>query len=204
MHRVKVKVIEELHGSLQHLAQALPLGKPTLSMLSRQLHAWLNRNQHWIHLPETIRQLLRDWIAFIKLQQVQPLDVLQLVPQNPTTWGCCDASGWGLGGVWFSLTALFPPTVWSIQWPSTISTNLKTIENPTGTLSMALFEMAAFFFHWLVLEHLQPSLQHTTAQIWCDNMAAISWATKLKSGTDPLATRILRFLAYRLHVTPQP
>jgi hypothetical protein len=75
------------------------------------------------------------------------------------------------------------------------------MENPTGTLSMALFEMAAFFFHWLVLKHLQPSLQHTTAQIWCDNMTAISWATKLKSGTDPLATRILRLLAYRLHVT---
>jgi hypothetical protein len=61
--------------------------------------------------------------------------------------------------------------------------------------------MAAFFFHWLVLEHLQPSLQHTTAQLWCDNMAAISWATKLKSSTDPLATRILRHFAYRLHVT---
>jgi hypothetical protein len=58
MHCIKVKVIEELHGSLQHLAQALPLGKPTLSMLSRQLHAWLKHNQHLIQLSEDIKQLL--------------------------------------------------------------------------------------------------------------------------------------------------
>jgi hypothetical protein len=85
MHHINVKVIEELHGSLQHLAQALPLGKPTLSMLSRQLHVWLSCNQHWVHLLENIKQLLRDWIAFIKLQQAQPLNVLQLIPQEPTT-----------------------------------------------------------------------------------------------------------------------
>jgi hypothetical protein len=62
---------------------------------------------------------------------------------------------------------------------------------PDGHPLHGPLSMAAFFFHWLVLEHLQPSLQHTMAQIWCDNMAAISWATKLKSGTDPLANRIL-------------
>jgi len=201
MTRVRVKALEEIHGSLQHLAQALPLGKPTLSMLSSYIRSLTTLNKHWITPPDSIKQLLRDWIAFIQLQQMKPLDVRQLVPQTPSTWGCCDASGWGIGGVWFSLTADFPPVVWFVQWPDDIRNQLKTRDNPSGSFSMALFEMAGFFFHWLVLEHLQPSLEHHTAKIWCDNMATVSWATKLRSGTDPIAARILRVLAYRINAT---
>jgi hypothetical protein len=64
---------------------------------------------------------------------------------------------------------------------------------------MATFEMAGFLLHWLALELITPSLHHITAEIWCDNIAALTWASKLKSSKDSIATELLRILAMRMY-----
>ena len=60
------------------------------------------------------------------------------------------------------------PAVWQVRWPESISSQVKSPSNPTGTLSINNLEAAAFVLQFLVLEQLVDDLQHDHVAIWCD------------------------------------
>ena len=42
-------------------------------------------------------------------------------------------------------------------------------------------------------------MKHESSEIWCDNIAAVTWVYKLRNNNSKVATNILRALATRLH-----
>ena len=69
------------------------------------------------------------------------------------------------------------------------------------TLSINDLELAGIVLEWLVLECIAPSLQFKHAAIFCDNVAAVIWALKLRCGCSIASSKLLRFLGMRIHAT---
>jgi len=141
-----------------------------------------------------IQDLFQDWTALIRLLSSRPTHAKELVATTPSYSGACDASRWGVGGVWFGINSKLPPTVWFLQWPDTIR---HAFDN--NNLTISDMELAGILLHWIVLEHLAPNLHHKSAAIWCDNLPAVNWCYKLRSSSSPVAAALLRALAMRLH-----
>ena len=195
-NRIKLKILETLHGRLQWLSDAIPTGKPLLGELSTFLHSCPLSPWTWVKVPPHIKVFCTDWKKLVKLIQARPTSVKELVPTKPNYQGFCDASGtWGAGGVWFGAECLLQPVVWFVQWPPDI---IKLYQEEQ---IINVLELATALLHWLVLEQIAPddTLRHQSASMWIDNTSAVAWAYKLRS-SSPAAARILRALTIRLRL----
>ena len=197
------KDFQKLHGKLQFLTVALPLGKPFMGPLDTVIATAAAQNRTYIRITDTLRQHLHEWSSLTRLLKSRPTHVCELIEHNPGYRGFVDASRWGVGGVWFSGHHLVPPTVWFLKWPPRIQDLLTTASNPNGTLSISDLELAGIVLHFLVLEalatHSKSPLHHVSPAFWCDNLAAVSWTYKARTSTSTAATRLLCALAIRLH-----
>jgi len=93
-----------------------------------------------------------------------------------------------------------PPTVFRLQWPEHISTDLVSFENLTGKLSNSDLEMAGLLLLWLCLEGVAPNLAHKHVALFSDNSPTVSWVTKMASKKSRVAAQLVRALALRLNI----
>ena len=201
-HWIPLKDFQKVHGRLQHTAIVIPCGKPLMGPLDSAIATTIRLGNPNVKLTPYVKSVLNDWIALIHQAAARPTHVKELIPHKPSFHGFVDASGWGVGGVWFSGTKNMAPTVWFLRWPSDITDNLVTDTNPAGSISISDLELAGIVLHFLALEALlaptQHTLRHATVAIWCDNLAAVAWAHKNRTSTSQVAIRLLRVLAFRL------
>jgi len=199
--RLELKRFQKLHGRLQFTSISIPCGKPIMGQLDRYLARAGRANRNYINMTDDLSTILRDWSALLRLVGRRPTHVRELVEHRPQYQGFVDASKWGVGGVWFSGIAGMIPIVWYLEWPQTIRDQFCSSTNITGTLTISDLELTGIFLHWLVLEQSVEisTLKHNSVAIWCDNLPAVAWTYKFRTSTSPIAARILRALAIRLH-----
>ena len=202
---VALSKFQQLHGKLQFCSIAIPCGKPLLGPLDRIIANTIINRKHSIKVNDTTKTLLKDWTALLQMAARRPTHVRELVEHTPSYRGFVDASKWGVGGVWFGGTSSIEPVVWFLPWPSHVQENFCSSTNPDGGVTISDLELMGIFMHFLVLEEITKrsnrTLAHTSVAIWCDNLPAVAWTYKFRSATSPLASRILRALAVRLHAT---
>ena len=199
--RLELKRFQKLHGRLQFTSISIPCGKPIMGQLDRYLATAGKTNKRYINMTDELRNILRDWSALLRLVGRRPTHVKELVEHRPQYQGFVDASKWGVGGVWFGGTSSMIPIVWFIEWPQEIRDQFCSSSNKTGTITISDLELTGILLHWLVLEQAvdTTTLKHNSVAIWCDNLPAVAWTYKFRTSTSPIAARILRALAVRLH-----
>jgi hypothetical protein len=194
--KVPLKRFQKLLGKLQHAAGILPAAKS----LFTPLNVSLRNDPKWISIPVDgdVRHALLDFKTLIKSLATRPTHVNELGFSNEDYVGYCDASAFGAGGVWFSGRLSLNPTVWRVQWPADITSNVISDTNPLGTITNSDLEMAGVLVHQLVLEQM-VDMRHKRSIIHCDNSPSVSWATRMSArGNSPtIAHRLLRGLAMR-------
>jgi len=200
-NRLELRRFQKLHGRLQFAAISIPCGKPILGQLDRYLAKAGRTHQQYITMTGELRNILRDWSALLRLVGRRPTHVKELVEHRPQYQGFVDASKWGVGGVWFSGIASMIPIVWFLEWPQEIRDQFCSSTNKAGQLTISDMELTGILLQWLVLEQAvdTATLKHNSVAIWCDNLPAVAWTYKFRTSTSPIAARILRALAVRLH-----
>jgi hypothetical protein len=93
------------------------------------------------------------------------------------------------------------PIVWFLEWPQEIRDQFCSSSNKSGKLTISDLELTRILLQWSVLEQAVDTntLKHNSTAIWCDNLPAVAWTYKFRTSTSPIAARILRALAVRLH-----
>ena len=190
---IKVKDFQKITGTLNHAAYGMPGGRGLFTVLWKALAKSVNG---YVQITAEVRQAFRDFQWLFGEMANNPVHVAQLVHRDPHCNGYSDACKWGAGGVW-----ILPQTngtcfyiFWTIKFPPDV---VKRFE--TGILSVNDLELAGIVLHWLVLEHLLPSLQFVSAGIQCDNSSSVAW-TKKFTAHSIIAGYLLRALALRQQI----
>jgi hypothetical protein len=195
--KVPRKDLERLQGKLRHACIGMPAGRGLLGPID----AALRTPRHWIPVAsnKALRAALSDFGILLRILASRPSHCRELIVREPGYLGFCDASSLGAGGVWFAGACPLPPVVWRVQWPDDIRQTVISFNNPSGSLSNSDLEMAGMLLLYLVLEHL-ATLRHIHVAAWCDNTPTVSWTNKLSASRSPIAGRLTRALAMRIHV----
>jgi hypothetical protein len=130
--------------------------------------------------------------------------VSEPVQGSPDYAGCCDASAWGVGGVWFGGDEELPPIVWRQRWPQDITDAVVSTTNPDGHLTNSNLEMAGVVLQEAILgAALGPAkMQGAQTAIGCNNSPAVAWTTRMASqSASSIVFRLLRGLAMRQRIT---
>lgn len=199
---IPLKHFQKMHGKLQHAAIAIPNSKPLMGPLDAVIADATRANNTTVTISPSTRLFLQDWQILLKDTATRPTHVRELILHPACYRGFVDASGWGIGGVWFPGTHPIRPFVWFVQWPRDIAAAIVTDTNPSGTLSISDLELAGILFHYIALETAlataKSPLRHASPAIWCDNIAAVAWTHKNRTSTSSVAARLLRALATRI------
>ena len=102
--------------------------------------------------------------------------------------------------MWFSGTLHLDPIVWKFRFPTSISSQVVSDDNPKGRLTNSDLELAGVLLHYCVLESVVGSenMKHTRAGIFCDNTPAVYWTKRMADRSQSLTSgRLLRGLAMR-------
>jgi hypothetical protein len=122
-----------------------------------------------------------------------PTSIDEIIAQPPSTFGATDASGLGMGGVFFLLGGR--PYLCRKPSPHKVASELVTGDNPKGSVSISNLELAATVAQSDVLCQLVDVSGRTTHTMH-NNMATVWWRKK-----GPLPPRVLPPTAYRLPTT---
>ena len=199
---IQVKALQSIQGKLQFTSIAVPLGKPLLGAVDKIIATAEQKQQKRVPVDDVLKQYEQTWRTLLYLLRSRPTHVRELIlHKDPTYRGLVDASGWGVGGVWFGGSRKLTPFVWYCKWPENVSAQLCTNANKSGTITISDLELLGIFMHWLALEDAvgTKNLSHSSPAIWCDNMPAVTWVHKFRSNVSSIAANILRAFATRLH-----
>ncbi len=192
---IPFKEFELTIAKIQHAFTCIPMGASLLSPCNRNLklqpsYVYLNRNKRVLTSIEGCRTLLRESTR-------EPTRCRELIPGWPDYIGFVDASGHGAGGVVIGELSLCVPTIFRWQWPSDITQDIKTAENPGGHISNSDLEMAGLVLLWLTMEEVCGPLEEKRLTLFNDNSPTIGWATKLASKRSRVAEHLVQALALR-------
>ena len=195
---VPIKALQALVGKLRHASVILPAAKGFFTPLNDAMKGspkiiGLGQNSE-------IRAALYDLISLIRLLGSRPTHVRELVPDMPHYVGYHDAAAEGAGGVWFSLVDTMQPVVWREAFPSDISSEVISDDNPSGRLTNSDLELAAEVLAIGVALSSAPTVKHAPLGTLCDNTPTVSWIDRMASKSkSPTAGRLLRGLAFMLY-----
>jgi hypothetical protein len=198
---VALKRFRSIVGRLQHAARILPVAKAFFTPLYNALrglhgHIGLGANSEG-------RQALTDAAAVIRDLARRPTHVSELTQHELHYTGCCDASAFGAGGVWFGADRELTPLVWRVQWPKDITDAVVSFKNPSGRITNSDLELAGVVLQNSVLEaHLGPNLAMVQTAIGSDNSPAVAWTNRMATRSiSPIAFRLIKGLAMRQRTT---
>ncbi|KAL3811193.1 LOW QUALITY PROTEIN: hypothetical protein ACHAXA_002757, partial [Cyclostephanos tholiformis] len=127
-------------GELRSMAIALPGAQ---NIFSTMQNALAQRTGGCIALHKGVYDALDDFWWMHQHISSRPTRIAELVPLLPVAEGHHDASGAGVGGIWFPSPSLIPrkgytnkcPLAWWFQWPQEIINKLVTDNNPHGSIT---------------------------------------------------------------------
>jgi hypothetical protein len=123
----------------------------------------------WILTCTLSWMILKPWLA-ANLSS-HPTNLAELISDALAAIGSVDASGTGMGGVWFTVDG--NPLVWREPFPKDIVHHLVSHHNLTGDLTNSDFELAGIVAHQDILAQ-EHDICHASISILNDNTPTIS------------------------------
>ena len=186
-HRCGRQAFQSLLGQVRSLAPGVPgIG----GQFSRLQHS-LGQHTGRIPISGAVRTDLQTTLQL--LDDPQPTSLFELVAGHPAYIGACDASGVGMGGVWFGHD-LPRPLLWRAPFPHRVRDNMISDSNPTGTVTNSDFELAGTIVHQATLGQHRTVVGETT-YTHCDNTPAVAWRGKESSTTTKARADLLQLAA---------
>ena len=194
--RIPIKTFQATVGKLRHAALILPAACGFFTPLNNILKA----PEKSITLGEDAQAAVRDICTLIHQLHKRPTHVNELLPNPPSYVAYHDAAAEGAGGVWFSLVSNMQPLVWRVAFPQDIADEVRSDNNPTGSITNSDLELAAEVLAAAVMLAQAPVTKHVTLGTLCDNSPTVGWIERMASRSIfPTAGRLLRGLAYLLY-----
>ena len=206
--RTSIKEWHKLLGELRSMSMAVPGSDGCFSFLQEALKPNLQR----IKISPAVRDQLLDFLWVAESVVSRPTHIAEIVPTPELYQGTVDASGLGMGGVWFPPVAPSPltirppreqllsqPCLWRERFPEHVTKQLISYSNPHGTITNSDLELAGTIAHDDVLAHAVP-VTHVSTRTFTDNTPAMSWRTKGNATTKGPAAYLLQLSAlHRRH-----
>jgi hypothetical protein len=99
---------------------------------------------------------------------------MELVKQHPDYVRMCNASGHGVGGIIAGGHSSCIPTIFHIEWPDTVKSQLKTVDNQKGTILKSYLETGGLLILWLEIEKVAPALKEKHITLLTGNSPSVS------------------------------
>lgn len=201
--RTSIKKWHKVLGELRSMSIALPGSRSLFSHMQRSL---ASRQGNRITLKKGVHQATADFKWILKDMSSRPTRIAEVVPLQSSAEGHHDASGEGVGGVWFPAPHLQArqghdtrPMLWRLEWPQHIIDSLVTDKNPSGTISNSDLELDGGLIH---LEAIAQcfDVRERTVLSKTDNLATFLWQRKGNARTNvPAALLRLFGIHQRFH-----
>jgi hypothetical protein len=220
--RLSVRKWQQIIGELRSMSIAIPGSRGMFSLLQEALR---HQSDKRIRLSRGVHDCLDDLRWLTADLASRPTRLYELVPQHTSeTLGAVDASGLGMGGVWFpsinsrsrqrpqsracddSTSAptrsnpLPPgasplhPILWRARFPADITKDLVSSKNPSGTITNSDLELAGTITHNDVAAH-SFDIRERTISSGSDNTPAVAWQRKGSTTTTAAPAYLLRLQA---------
>ena len=188
--RITMKEWRRILRELRSMVLGIPGGRGLLSQLQLVLQRAKN---HRIHIHKEAQHQLLDLQLLAHDLANRPTRIGEVLRQQPTYVGCCDAAKSGMGGVWLPSAQhpLHPPYVWRSPFPSSVQQALVSTDNPLGSITNSDLELAGTIAHEATLAAVQD-LRHCTIATFSDNTPAVAWGNKASTTTAGPASYLLR------------
>jgi len=131
---------ESVIAKLRHAFTALREGRGLLSPCN-----WIIQKRPkivYLHRDSDLMEALKDIRTILRASTTQPTECKDIVAGWLDYIRIVDASSHGVGGVILGELSDLPPTVFRLQWPKYISTDLVSFKNRAGKISNSDLEMA--------------------------------------------------------------
>ena len=116
---------------------------------------------------------------------------MEILCQELTHIGCCDASGLVAGGVWLDLASTGQNLVWRYPWTTDIIVSLVSSTNLQGTIDNSDLELAALVLQEATLLEAVPKAR-MAALLWgYDITPTVFWSTREASMINPVVADLL-------------
>ena len=185
-------------AKIRHAFLSVPSGKGLLSPFNRLLQMQPPPSQVFFHRNKALRQAVLECRALLLESSRSPTRCRELVSAWPDYVGVKDASKEGVGGIIIGERMGCPPTVFRLRWPADIRNDMKTDDNPNGTITNSDLEMAGLLLLFLVMEDVCGSLRERHVALFSDNSPTVSWVRRMASRRSLVAEQLVRALALRL------
>ena len=163
LKRVSERRWRKALGKLRFITRGVPGSRGLLSALQLALN---RASDGRIRITGNVRHSLNTFEALVADLCDRPTHLAELVPEDPSSLGTTDASGLGLGGVFFDESV--DPYVWRFELPLDVRRNLISVDNPNGTVTNSDFEQAARQGQLCVMSSVFD-LAHCTIENGTDN-----------------------------------
>ena len=139
--RVSTKLWHKVLGELRSMSIGIPGSRGLFSLLQEGLR---HSDKYRIRITPQMRDMLDDFEHLTQSLATRPTELAELVPDHPVAVGNHDASGSGMGGVWFPSTthSNLRPVLWRAQFPPHIQARLVSTDNPSGDITNSHLELA--------------------------------------------------------------
>ena len=176
--RVSRKAWQSLLGELRFASIGVPGSRGLFCILQLGLS---KSDGGRVRITKAIRSHLNSFEALIKDLTSRPTGLGEIIPDQPCLAGAHDASGIGMGGVYFAED--FSPVVWRQAFPDWIRELLVTFENPKGPINNSDLEQAGGVGQVDVMAH-EHDLRECTVSNLTDNTPTLSRNYKGATTTD--------------------
>ena len=184
--RVSVRKWHQVLGELRSMVLAIPGGRGLFSVLQT---GFRHSDRYRIRIDADIRAQLDDFEYLASKLAERPTRLSEIIPDRLAAIGTVDASGRGMGGVWF--TRDHSPVVWRSRFPPDIVDRLVSYDNPQGDLTNSDFEQVGVVAHQDVLAQ-SFDVREATVGVLNDNTPAVSRSKKGSITTRNAAAYLLR------------
>ena len=187
--RIATKEWHKVLGELRSMVLAIPGLRGMFSLLQEGLRPDIPR----VRLTQALHDFLDDIRWLHQHLAARPTLITETFHRSPSGIGACDASGHGMGGVFFQQTPAdgLKAYLWRTPFEPSITKSITSDDNPRGTITNSDLELAATIAqHDIAMQLRQP----TTPTLFTatDNTPALAWQRKGSVSTTGPAAYLLR------------
>jgi hypothetical protein len=210
--RTSVKKWQQIVGEFCAMAIAILGSRGLFSLLQEALQ---HQSDGRIRLSRGVHNTL-DYLRWLANDPaIRPTKLYEIVPQSdPELLGAQDASGDGMGGVWFpastslaerpvtgsaaksSTTDSTGPLLWLAKFEADITRDLVSYQNPSGTITNSDLELAASLVQHDIAAHGFDIRERTIAS-GSGNTPTVAWQSK--GSTTPILAPAYLLCLQALH-----
>jgi hypothetical protein len=195
--RTSTKKWKQVIGELRSMAFAVP----GMRCLFCSLQDALRHKAYDVRLGRHVHAFLNDFRWVADGLTTRPTSIFEVIPSpTPATWGVCDTSGKGMGGVHFmpDIDGAIQPFLWRSPFLLKVTKQLVTTVNPVVKINNCDLELVGSVAQHDILSRV-VDLQEITMHNCYDNTTTVYWQQKRLTTTMGPVVNLLWFHAIHQH-----